>query len=171
MSILKIILLIVGVLALVVAIVYMVGYFMPVKHEASVRRVFSQHKPEHLWRVLVTVEEFKLWRKDVKALEVQDSQHWTEISSHNDRMEFGLEVLEPGKKLTTRIMNQDLPFGGAWIFELKPTADGGTELLITEKGEVYNPLFRFMSRFVFGHDTTLKGYMKQLSAYLEQKKK
>jgi len=33
---------------------------------------------------------------------------------------------------------------------------------ITEDGEVYNPFFRFMSRFVFGHAATLDEFVKNL---------
>ena len=35
----------------------------------------------------------------------------------------------------------------------------GTTLTITEDGEVYNPIFRFMSRFVFGHEATMATYL------------
>jgi hypothetical protein len=33
---------------------------------------------------------------------------------------------------------------------------------ITEDGEVYNPIFRFMSRFVFGHTHTMDAYLRAL---------
>jgi hypothetical protein len=32
---------------------------------------------------------------------------------------------------------------------------GKTLVTITERGEVYDPLFRFMSKFVFGHTSTM----------------
>ncbi len=38
-------------------------------------------------------------------------------------------------------------------------APNGTTLTITEDGEVYNPIFRFMSRFVFGHEATMATYL------------
>jgi hypothetical protein len=34
---------------------------------------------------------------------------------------------------------------------------------ITESGEIYNPVFRFMARFVFGYDSTMAGYLGALS--------
>ena len=39
---------------------------------------------------------------------------------------------------------------------------GGTALRITEDGEVYNPLFRFMSQFVFGHHATVDTFLTDL---------
>jgi hypothetical protein len=58
----------------------------------------------------------------------------------------------------SQIADKNSPFGGAWIFELSPTSDG-TRLNITERGEIYNPVFRFMSRFVFGYTRTLDTYL------------
>ena len=37
---------------------------------------------------------------------------------------------------------------------------------ITEDGEVYHPLYRFMSRFVFGHTTTIDRYLTDLGRKL-----
>src|ERR1700687_4353203 len=57
--------------------------------------------------------------------------------------------------LITRIVDRSLPFGGTWIYTLVP--DGGsTPFLIVEDGEVYNRVFRLISRFVVGHDSTIE---------------
>jgi hypothetical protein len=50
---------------------------------------------------------------------------------------------------------------GTWTFEFVPEGDG-TRLTITERGEVYNPIFRFMSRFVFGHTATMDAFVENL---------
>lgn len=40
--------------------------------------------------------------------------------------------------------------------EYRLVPDGaGTRVTITENGEVYNPLFRFVSRFLMGHTSTI----------------
>ena len=62
----------------------------------------------------------------------------------------------------TRIVTPDSPFGGTWTFVVTP--DGtGSHIAITEHGEVHNVLFRFLSRFVFGHTATLEGYLRALA--------
>jgi hypothetical protein len=70
-----------------------------------------------------------------------------------------VEQLVPDRMLVGRIANTDLPFGGAWTYELTPAGEGLTTLRITEDGEVYNPIFRFVSRFVMGHEATMKQYL------------
>ena len=68
-------------------------------------------------------------------------------------------------ELVTRIADTGLAFGGSWTFALQPAASG-TRLSITENGEVYNPLFRVMSRFVFGHTATIDRYLGDLQKHL-----
>jgi hypothetical protein len=41
-------------------------------------------------------------------------------------------------------------------------AAGGTTLTVVERGEVYNPVFRFVSRYVIGHTRTLDAYFADL---------
>ena len=60
-----------------------------------------------------------------------------------------------------RIADPELPFGGTWTYELKPEGTG-TRLVITERGEVYNPIFRFMSRFVFSRTATMEKMVADL---------
>jgi hypothetical protein len=42
----------------------------------------------------------------------------------------------------------------------------GTLVRITEHGEVYNPLFRVLSRFVFGHTSTMEQFLRNLERKL-----
>ena len=46
---------------------------------------------------------------------------------------------------------------------LEPTATG-TRLSITEDGSVYNPIYRFVSRFFLGYTTTADAYLDALEA-------
>ena len=48
----------------------------------------------------------------------------------------------------------------------RPAAE---RLTITEDGEVYNPFFRFMSRFVFGQTATLDEFVRNLEGAREMK--
>jgi hypothetical protein len=41
-------------------------------------------------------------------------------------------------------------------------------LRITEQGEVYNPVFRFVSRFVIGQNRTIETYLRDLGTATAQ---
>jgi hypothetical protein len=52
----------------------------------------------------------------------------------------------------------DLPFGGRWTYRSRrPRRIGSHDY---RDGEVSNVIFRFMSRFVFGHHATMDGFIK-----------
>lgn len=148
------------VLALI-AIFYLIGYFMPVSHKTSTTLKLNA-TPEEVWNILTDYASYPSWRSDLKNVELLDARHWKEFSKHG-AITYEAEVLQPHDFFVTRIKNKDLPFGGSWSFELKPEGSHDTVIKITEDGEVFNPVFRFMSKYVFGHDATLKAYASDLN--------
>ena len=56
-------------------------------------------------------------------------------------------------------------FGGTWTYELTPDS-GGTKISVTEAGWIGNPIFRTLSRFIFGYYGSLDGYLKALGKKL-----
>lgn len=137
----------------------LIGACLPREHRATRRAVFRQ-PPETLWKVLTDVEGYPSWRPDLTSVErISDARH-AEIGP-SGRMTFERVGADPPRRLVRRIADPDLPFGGTWTYLLE--VDGGsTTLRITEDGEVYNPLFRFMSRFVFGHAGTMEKHLRAL---------
>jgi hypothetical protein len=79
-----------------------------------------------------------------------------------------VDTAVPNERLVTRIADKSLPFGGKWTYTLAQTGNS-TVLRITEDGEVYNPVFRFISRFVLGHATTIDRYLRDVAARLGDK--
>lgn len=143
-----------------------IGWWLPVAH--TVQR---QHRlaapPEAVWRAITEIEAFPAWRPDVSHVERLPDREgrgvWTEEGS-SGRMTFAIERSEAPRLLVTRI-EPGLPFGGTWTYDITP--DGaGSLLTITENGEVYNPIFRFMSRFIFGHESTMTTYLSALERRL-----
>jgi hypothetical protein len=146
-------------------VMYLIGSFLPVGHVSTVKRKLPV-TPMQLWNLLVDYQNYKSWRSDLKSVTPINHKRWKEESKHGDII-YEHEVVEEHKVLVSRIASEDLPFGGYWTFQLNETADG-TELLITENGQVYNPFFRFMSKFLFGHDSTLQQYMDDLEDHLKK---
>ncbi|MGK2935874.1 MAG: SRPBCC family protein [Gemmatimonadaceae bacterium] len=156
-----------GTLGGLVALVITAGYALPVKHVASVS-IELDAPPERVWETITDVTSFSRWRKDVKSVEIVQRTPagpvWRERSSDGTITYETVESV-PQRRLISRISDRSLPFGGTWTFDLAPTSSG-TQLTIREDGEVYNPVFRFASRFVLGHDATIKKYIADLEAGL-----
>jgi hypothetical protein len=155
---------VVGVLVALVLLLIAIGYALPIGHVAT-RETRLPAPPERVFSVLGDVEKFPTWRSDVKSVEVLARTPVLRWREHGDNdITFQMETLEAPGKIVTRIADKTLPFGGSWTYELSPQ-DGGTRLVITENGEVYNPLFRFMSRFVLGHTATIDKYLEDLGRH------
>lgn len=160
----KIILIVAIALVLLVAAVLVIGSLLPKEHQAS-RATRLRRPPEEVWRVLTDYRAFPSWRSNVKSVEELPPHSglpaWVEVDAHGDRLP--LEVVEqvPGRRLVARIADPTLPFGGTWTYELQ-SVDGDTLLRITERGEVRNPVFRFVSRFLLGHSATIERYLNDL---------
>ena len=54
-------------------------------------------------------------------------------------------------------------FGGTWTYELLADGGGVTHVSVTETGWIGNPVFRFMSRFLFGYYGSLDKYVRALA--------
>jgi len=153
---------IVVVLVLVIAMVALIGSRLPVAHSVT-RTVTIPLAPEALYATLSDVDRYPTWRKDVKQIERLSDRNgmpaWIEHSS--DKLPLAFERMERPSLLVTRITDPALPFGGTWTYHIAPV-QGGSQLSITEDGEVYNVMFRFMARFIFGHTATIDGFIRHL---------
>ena len=160
---------IVGIIVALVATVIVIGYLLPVGHVAS-RAIDLPAPPDSVWRAITEFEAMPRWRPDVSSVATlppaDGRPRWRESGS-NGTITYETVESTPPTRLVSRIADDALPFGGSWTYQLTPAA-GGTRLEITENGEVRNPVFRFMSRFVFGHHATMDAYLKALDAHLRR---
>lgn len=147
-------------LVVLVGIVLLVGYLLPVAHVAA-RVVPLPASPDAVFALLIDVEHHPAWREGVTSterLETVDGRARFRETSGSDTLTFEILDARAPQQLVTRIVGEKLPFGGVWVFDVRP--DGaGSRLTITEHGEVYSPLFRFVSRFIMGHTSTIDRYL------------
>jgi hypothetical protein len=147
--------------------VVIVGALLPKGHVAARRARFSA-PPERVFAIISDVGGAAAWRTDivrVDLLPAEDGRTMFREHGAHDAITYRVEALEPPRRMQVRMADATLPFGGAWTYELAPR-DGGTELTITERGEVYNPVFRFLSRVVFSQTGTIDAYLCALGAKL-----
>ena len=151
-------------LAGILLLMVVVGWLLPKGHVVTRSQRYRQ-KPEAIWVVITDIEAMPKWRKGVKAVKRLPDKNglpsWVEETTSGD---IALEAtgIDVPRKMVTEIADPKLPFGGTWTYEIVET-DYGTILRITENGYVANPLFRFLSRFVFGQASTIETYLKSLA--------
>jgi hypothetical protein len=154
-------LIVVGVVVLLVLGMVAVGGILPKRHVASRSATFKA-SPERLFALVVGSQD---WRPDVKSCELitadGGNEFQRETSKHGQTILYELQESRPPFAIKRRIATENLPYGGTWSFVLDP-ASGETKVRITEDGEVYNPVFRFVSKYVMGQTATMDAYLKAL---------
>lgn len=152
-------------LAGLLLLIVLIGACLPQKHTVS--RTLSLHRPaETVWSLISGPPTWRLGVSNYQELPPHDGNRmWRETDKHGQTITFEAMESTPPHRLITRIADPKLPFGGTWTYEIVPAGDSCT-LTITENGEVYNPLFRFVSRFIMGHTATIDSYLAALSAKL-----
>ena len=156
---------IVGSVVLLGVVVTAIGYMLPKAHRVS-RTVRLPMTPDALYTLLSEVDKYPSWRPGVTSVTRQPDHDgkpaWTEKVG-GDSIPLRFERMERPSTLVARIADPSLPFGGTWTYRIVPEGSSST-VTITEDGEVYNPIFRFMSRFVLGHAATLDEFVRNLEA-------
>lgn len=161
---------ILGTLLVAVALVLGIGAMLPQNHVVS-RTTELAYPPERVWSTIADVAKYPSWRSGVTSVDLLPPPSgaqaaWREHDTHNGSLGFVASDAVSPTHFTTRISDTDKPFGGGWTFDIAPAPNGGSALTITERGEVYNPFFRFISRFVIGHTKTIDTYIADLKKRL-----
>jgi hypothetical protein len=156
-----------GALALLVVLVAVVGALLPRAHVAA-RRLVVPRAAAEVFALVSDVAAHPSWRSDVRSVtwlpDDAGRRCFREVSRHG-AIDLAIERVEPERLFVTRIVTRGSPFTGTWTVALAPAAGGGgTEVTVTEHGEVHNVIFRALARFVFGHTATIDGYLRALAA-------
>lgn len=117
--------------------------------------------PAEVLAAITGYGEYPQWRPDVQKVEIAGDVV-TETTGFGS---ISYRVLEKSeRRYVTEIVAdaQTAPFGGTWTYEFEPAAKGGTRVRITERGFVNPAVMRILSKYVFGHETTLKKFAADL---------
>ena len=154
---------IVGAVVVVGIVLASIGWRLSKAHRVSIAGTFPV-AADVIWATITNMDGFPSWRAGVTRVERLPDRSglpvWVE-DGRAGRLTLAIERMDAPLLLVTRIADPNLPFGGTWTYELTRTPEG-CRLTITEDGEIYNPLFRFMARYIFGYQSTIAGYMASL---------
>jgi ribosome-associated toxin RatA of RatAB toxin-antitoxin module len=155
-------------IAAVIALLAAAGWMLPANHVASRSAEFAKPQAE-VYSLVADVRGYPQWWSDVMRVEVlEEAPNRTTFREHLADGPIVMTVREavPPTRFVTFIDDPDQPFGGSWTFEITSTPSGGSRLTITERGEIYNPIFRALARFVFGYTSTMESFLSAAAAKL-----
>jgi hypothetical protein len=163
----KVAVVVIGGLLLVAVTVYVVGALLAKSHLVS-RSALYRVPPERLFALIDGPQD---WRPDITRSEsltdAAGRRLMRETSRDGNTVAYELQQSKPPVGLIRRIATENLPYSGTWTFSLVREGEG-TRVRITEDGDVYNPIFRFVSRFIIGQHRTIDNYLRALAKATNQ---
>lgn len=158
-----------GLIVFIVLVLIGVGTSLSVHHRSTCSVDIA--KPvDQVWETVYDVQS-SAWRSTVAHVDfpkpgaaVGDS--WIEVDRNGNSVEYQRVSAERDRRLVVRVVGQSA-FGGQWTYQFSPQSHG-TRVSITEDGEIYNPIFRLMSRFVLGYSATMRTYLTDLVKHFGQ---
>jgi len=161
----KWVLIVVGAVLGLVALITLIGAFVPREHRATSTVVL--HQPvDSVWKVVRDLGGVPAWWPEIKeSVRLPDKDGhdvWRQKMSGWDVPLIVIESTAPRRLLTQIDTSAGGAFGGTWTYELTPDSGAGTKISVTEAGWIGNPIFRTLSRFVFGYYGSLDGYLRAL---------
>jgi uncharacterized membrane protein len=162
------------VFGLLLGIVAIIGSRLPLSHVAT-RSIWLRQPHEKVYGLIRDFHNASSWRSDVSSVEMLgETGGIVRYREHGRQGDVTYELVQDlnGQRIVTRIVDQDLGYSGSWTIDFA-SENSGTRVRVTENGEVSNVMFRFLSRYVFGHTSTIDTYLTSLadhfneSAYLE----
>ncbi|MEO7520908.1 MAG: SRPBCC family protein [Gemmatimonas sp.] len=157
------ILFVMGALVSVVAALVMGGLATPRLHVAS-RRMVVRAPVGLVWRTVREVYAYADWRPALTEAVISigdDGEEWRE-STRGASTRFGVTVDEPPHRFGARILDDDIPYVGEWTWTFEP-AGNGTLVTITVRGEIGNPMSRFIRTHMTGHAAPIDAYLAALA--------
>lgn len=170
-TLLRVLLSIVGVIALIILGAYADGATMPVDHTVSVSGVVAA-SPDKVFARITNIAAAPSWRPEVQSVQVLPKDNtrdaWVEDLGHGMTMKF-LAVTtappDPTGHALREVKLDDPTYGGVWSYELSPgPTPNTTNLKITEKGYIIPPIYRFMMAHIMGPTKNLQDYLDHMQA-------
>ena len=150
---------IVGTVVLLISAIYLFGAILPVEHEAS-RSADFPRPPQDVYDLIADFRGYPTWWPEVQKVDVAvEGTNRTTFTQHTADGALMITVRErnPPSRYVTMI-DPGQEFGGSWTFDIVETPTG-SRLTITERGEIYSPMFRALARLVFGYTGTMESFL------------
>jgi len=143
------------------------GTSLPIDHTASCTLV-SHRSPAQVRAIIADEPGSAKWRSDLSGVTARGGGMWVESSKSGFQTTYLIVLRHDGSITHTIVAQPDAAFAGSWTYSFAPQPGGRTSLTVVENGQIYNPVFRLLSRYMIGYTATMRRYLTDLSAALNE---
>jgi hypothetical protein len=161
----RVLIFVAGLLVALILGVLVAGLLLPEEHHAS-RTLITKQTPQAIWDAINNHAAEPQWRSDLKSVtslgERNGKPVWREEYKDGNKLTLMTTESKPPTRMVRELTDLDGPFSGRWEIDIVPTPEG-SKITITETGRVSNPIFRFVSKYLIGHTTSIEKYLRALA--------
>lgn len=149
-----------AVMVAISALVVVAGLAVPESHVATSHAVYNR-TPDEVWALVSDLAAAPEWRRGIEDMERVPgrAEVWREKGRFGE-MTYEVERVPGSRRMVMRIVDHG-SFGGSWTYHVDEHPAGAT-VTITETGEIRNPVFRALARYVLGYHGTMDEYLRSL---------
>lgn len=156
-------LLIIGILALLVMKIYLIGKVLPQTNEVVVE-IKINAPADKVWSVMTSWEEQPLWRSGIERVKTIDSSRFIEYPKKGAPISFNIISAEQPEFLKMEFSGS---VNGIYVAELIED-EGVTLVRSTESVSIGNPFFRVVSKLFFDLEEFARSYQAELKSHVER---
>jgi hypothetical protein len=132
--------------------------------------------PDTLWALLSNHTYEPMWRPDLESIrliqEDETGEVWEESYANRQVMQMRTVNRDSSEMMIQReLVGSNQGYSASWTTDIDPLPDGGAEVTMTEYGTINSSLFRGVMKYLFGTDSTIRGYLGMLAAHLGEEPK
>ncbi len=150
---------IIGGVAGLAALVFLVGLLLPATRTGQVDRLVEA-TPAQLKAVILDKASQPKWRPDLAKVEVKSTTNWTEITQRGEVITF--ELTAQTEEVLQMRFNSSYGYHGQWQGRFVATLSGGTHIFVTEQATTPSPIGRIISRLFFDPKAFANAYLDAL---------
>ncbi|CAN5566709.1 hypothetical protein BH20VER3_BH20VER3_10910 [soil metagenome] len=156
---------IVGCIAVLIGLIFLVGYALPAQTTIT-RSVTLKQPPEAVFAALADVQQMADWNRNTEKVELLPPVNGKEATKQTFKGGMTMTIIttesHPPKHLVRTLGNDSGPFAGSWTYEISPAEGGGSRVALTEVARFENPLYRVMTR-IFGQTKYIDEHLEDLA--------
>ncbi len=154
----------VGGVAVLVGLIFLVGYALPAQTTLT-RTITLKQPPDAVFAVLADVRHLADWNRNTEKVEMLPPVNGKEATRQTFKGGMTMKIITtesaPPQHLVRTLGDDGGPFAGSWTYEIAP-ADGGSRVALREVARFENPLYRVMTR-VFGQTKYIDEHLEDLA--------
>jgi uncharacterized membrane protein len=155
-----------GIAALAIALI--VGGLVTARSHVVTRELTVRAPAAAVFATIHDVARYADWRQELESSELLDDdqglRRWRENSTRGSVTYGIVEDIAPSR-FVARTLDEDLALRAEWHWQVSEV-DGATRVQLTQRGEIGNPIARFVAAHVTGHAVAIDRCLESLASHV-----